>query len=244
MKNLSQMIILAILGVIVLPLLLIFSQKHQPAYANIQKTVTPTPKTTTGKIAVPNHTTELMQNWQEPLKGKNIVLDPGHGGFDDGTTSILGTHEKTLTLPTAKVVEQKLENAGANIIMTRTNNTYIPLQQRADLSNQNHADAFISFHYNWSNDPSVNGLTDFYYQKSKDNPLATDILNEVARTTGLKNDGPSFDDLEVLRNNSQPSTLIELGFLSNKQDDSVVESSDYRDNVALGVYLGLIDYFQ
>ena len=194
-------------------------------------------------ITTPTTSTELIQNSQESLKGKTIVLDPGHGGSDDGTTSIVGTHEKTLTLATAKVVEQKLENAGAIVIMTRTNDTYIPLQQRADLSNQNHADAFISFHYNWLNDPLVNGLTDFYYQKSKDSPLASYILKEVVKSTGLSNDGTRFDDLDVLRNNSQPSTLIELGFLSNKQDDSVVESSAYRDNVAQGVFQGLLDYF-
>jgi N-acetylmuramoyl-L-alanine amidase len=171
------------------------------------------------------------------------VLDPGHGGMDNGTTSIVGTPEKTLNLATATVVKQKLENAGAKVMMTRTNDTYVSLQQRADFSNHNHADAFISFHYNWSNNPSVNGLTDFYYQKSKDNALASNILNEVAKTTGLSNIGTRFNDLNVLRSNSQPSTLIELGFLSNKQDDSFVESSTYPDKVAQGIYLGLLDYF-
>jgi N-acetylmuramoyl-L-alanine amidase len=185
----------------------------------------------------------IVQNSKEPLQGKTIVLDPGHGGKDDGTTSIVGTHEKSLTLPTAEVIKQKLENAGATVIMTRTDDTYVPLLQRAGLSNQNHADAFISFHYNWSSNPSVNGITDFYYQQSS-NSLASDIINEVVQTTGLNNDGTRFDNLSVLRNNSQPGTLIELGFLSNKNDDSVVESSAYRDKVAQGVYQGLIDYFQ
>lgn len=185
----------------------------------------------------------VTQNSQNPLEGKTIVLDPGHGGIDDGTTSIVGTHEKTLTLATAKDVEQKLKNAGAHVIMTRTTDTYISLQKRADLSNQYHADAFISFHYNWSNVPTANGVVDFYYQKSKDKPLASDILNDVVKTTGLHEDGTRKDNLYVLRNNEQPCTLIELGFLSNKQDDAIVESSAYRDQVARGVYKGLVDYF-
>jgi N-acetylmuramoyl-L-alanine amidase len=83
------------------------------------------------------------------------MLDLSHGGKDDGTTSIVGTHEKPLTLPKIQAVEQKLENAGANVIMTRTDDTYIPLQQHEDISNQNHADAFISFHYNLSDEPFV-----------------------------------------------------------------------------------------
>lgn len=86
-------------------------------------------------------------------------------------------------------------------------------------------------------------MSDFYYQKSKDYDLATDILNKVVKTTGLNNDGTRFDNLEVLRNNTQPSTLIELGFLSNHRDDSIVENSSYPDKVAQGVYLGLLDYF-
>lgn len=188
-------------------------------------------------------TTTSIVDIQEPLKGKTIVLDPGHGGNDHGTTSIVGTYEKTLTLSTAQVVKQKLENAGAIVYMTRTNDTYIPLTQRAQISNQNHADAFISFHYNCYHDSSMNGLTDFYYQKSKDNTLATDILNEVVKSTGLHNVGTRFDDLEVLRNNTQPSTLIELGFLSSNHDDPIVESPAYRDQVAEGVYQGLLDYF-
>lgn len=192
---------------------------------------------------VTNVPTEVMPNSLEPLNGKTIVLDPGHGGIDGGTTSIVGTPEKTLTLETAQVVEQKLKNAGANVMMTRSDDTYISLPQRADVANKNNADAFISFHYNWANDTSVNGLTDFYYHKTKDESLASDILSELAKTTSLKNIGTRFNDLSVLRNNLQPSTLIELGFVSNKQEDSVVESQAFRDNVALGVYLGLLDYF-
>ena len=195
------------------------------------------PKTT------PSEKSVLMPNSQTPLKGKTIVLDPGHGGKDRGTTSIARTPEKSLNLPTAEAVKQKLESAGAQVILTRTNDTYIPLEQRAYISNLNHADAFISFHYNWSNNPSVNGITDFYFQKSS-NPLATAILNQVAKETNLTNLGTRFNNLDVLRNNKQPATLIELGFLSNQQDDTIVESPQFRDNVAQGIYLGLQDYFK
>ncbi|XJZ27275.1 N-acetylmuramoyl-L-alanine amidase [Bacillota bacterium Lsc_1132] len=178
-----------------------------------------------------------------PLEGRTVVLDPGHGGIDVGTTSIAGTYEKTLTLKTVKVVEQKLKNAGANVILTRSDDAYVPLEQRANLSNENKADAFISFHYNWLDDSSVNGVTDFYDQKSRDRRLAENILTEVVKTTGLKNAGTRFEDLNVLRNNSQPSTLIELGFLSNQQEDATVENPAYPDQVAQGIYQGLLKYF-
>ncbi|WP_160725080.1 N-acetylmuramoyl-L-alanine amidase [Bacillus sp. USDA818B3_A] len=216
------------------------SQLTQPAPTAKKKSGTTTELKTAKASDVP---TALTPNSQKPLKGKTIVLDPGHGGKDRGTTSITGTPEKSLNLPTVEAVKQKLENAGAQVILTRTNDTFISLEQRANVSNQNHADAFISFHYNWSNNPSVSGITNFYYQKSS-NPLATAILNQVAKETKLTNLGTRFNNLDVLRNNKQPATLIELGFLSNQQDDSTVESSNYRNSVAQGIYLGLINFFQ
>ncbi|MED1468974.1 N-acetylmuramoyl-L-alanine amidase [Bacillus salipaludis] len=225
--------------------------KHEPDKLHTQAVSTPpTSKNTTdhdkkspAPVTKSSQTPAAKTTTQGPLNGKTIVLDPGHGGVDIGTTSIDGTHEKKLTLETAKAVEQKLKNAGAHVIMTRTNDTYISLPERSNISNQNGADAFISFHYNWIKDPSVNGVTDFYFQKSRDNELASDILEEVAKTTKLENVGTRFNNLSVLRNNSQPSTLIELGFLSNKQDDAVVEGSAFNENVAQGIYLGLLDYF-
>jgi N-acetylmuramoyl-L-alanine amidase len=146
-------------------------------------------------------------------------------------------------LATVQAVANKLESTGANVILTRTDDTYISLKQRADLSNQNNTDAFISIHYNWSNNPEINGLTDFYYTQSKDSSLASDLLNEVVKTTGLNSIGTKFDDLYVLRNNSKPSALIELGFLSNRQDEIAAENPSYNNLVAQGVYLGLLDYF-
>jgi N-acetylmuramoyl-L-alanine amidase len=177
------------------------------------------------------------------LQGKTIVLDAGHGGKDNGTTSRMGTPEKDLTLGTAIKVEQKLESAGAKVIMTRTEDTYSTLQNRVDVAEQSKADAFICFHYNSSPLPFIKGLTSFYYNKSKDQALASDILNEVSTTTGLKNRGARFGNLYVLRNNTQPSTLIELGFVSNTSEDQTVETTTYQEQVADAVYQGLLDYF-
>ncbi len=172
------------------------------------------------------------------------MLDPGHGGKDAGTTSrFTGTHEKTLNLATAAKVEQRLERAGALVIMTRTTDIFIPLEDRAAVSNENHADAFISFHYNWSDDPEAKGISDFYYQAARDHLLAANILNEVAKSTGLEDNGSGWNNLSVLRNNTQPSILLELGFLSNQTDDATVENSGFPDQVAQGVYRGLFNYF-
>lgn len=183
-------------------------------------------------------------NKKLPLEGKTIVIDPGHGGKDEGTTGIHGVDEKVLTLKTALVVAKKLKAAGANVVLTRQTDTFLTLSKRVTIAEQNHADAFISMHYNFSIDSSaIHGMSGFFYHRAKDYPLAKSILDAVTKETGFKNRGVRYNDLHVLRENSRPATLIELGFLSNKIDDRVVKQSSYRDQVAQGVYKGLLTYF-
>ncbi|GGH87290.1 N-acetylmuramoyl-L-alanine amidase [Pullulanibacillus pueri] len=195
------------------------------------------PKTKSNDHKTPDH------QQTNTLSGKTIVLDPGHGGKDNGTTSINGVHEKQLTLETANKVAAKLKAAGAHVILTRTNDTYIPLQKRTEISHEDHADAFISLHYNYSQYPYVKGLQNFYYNQSRDGALASALHDALIKETGLSDRGDGYNNLYVLRNNSQPSTLIELGFLSNKTEETVVENDTFREKVAQGIYQGLLNYF-
>lgn len=178
------------------------------------------------------------------LKGKTIVIDPGHGGVDDGTTSLNGVHEKSLTLATANLLATKLKQGGATVYLTRSKDEYVSLQKRVDVSNRDHADAFISLHYNASPIHSITGITNFYYQSSKDQELASDIHQAVINATGFIDRGVKFGDLHVLRENHEPSTLIELGFLSNRQEENRVEQKAYQEKAAVGIFNGLLRYFK
>ena len=188
-------------------------------------------------------TSDKQPSIQNQLSGKTIVIDPGHGGKDDGTTSINGVPEKKLTLLTAEEVAKKLQQAGAKVILTRSSDEYLTLQKRVDISDSHQADAFLSLHYNYSQYSYVRGLSNFYYQKAKDEPLASAIHRSLIDTTGLDDRGVEFNDLHVLRTNSEPSTLIELGFLSNPQEEAVVEQASFRTKVAQAIYNGLNQYF-
>ncbi len=205
----------------------------------VQTTTTPDSKTSEPSTKVASNSIVTTNS----LSGQTIVLDAGHGGKDNGTTGVDGTPEKILTLQTAQAVQEKLEKAGAHVIMTRSGDTYPTLQDRVTLSNQSQADAFISFHYNSSPLHFINGINDFYFNKNRDSRLASDILKGVVQATGRHNRGTHFDNLYVLRNNTQPSTLIELGFLSNKAEDAAVHNATYQGEVADGVYQGLLNYF-
>ncbi len=87
------------------------------------------------------------------LKDKIIVVGAGHGGYDPGTSG-KSSIEKNLALTTAKLVASRLANSGANVFMTRSNDTFISLSGRVNVSEAKHADAFISIHYNASTSSS------------------------------------------------------------------------------------------
>ncbi|RCW51969.1 N-acetylmuramoyl-L-alanine amidase [Paenibacillus prosopidis] len=178
------------------------------------------------------------------LKGKVIVIDPGHGGDDPGA---IGTkyesNEKKLNLSTSLYLEDELRSRGARVLMTRTKDEEKPeLSHRVKISESAGADAFVSIHYN-SSENNTSGILTFYYSETKDRPLARAIENRLADGIGLKSNGISFGNLHVLRENDTVSSLVELGFLTNSKDESIVRGSDYQKKAAKAIANGLEDYF-
>ncbi|HYA95571.1 MAG TPA: N-acetylmuramoyl-L-alanine amidase [Terriglobales bacterium] len=114
-------------------------------------------------ISQPTHRGERSLTRTLGLKIGKIVIDPGHGGHDTGTVGPTGLNEKDLTLDVAlrlgKLIEQKL---GAQVVYTRTDDTFVPLEERTALANQAKADLFISIHANSSDDASARGIETFY----------------------------------------------------------------------------------
>jgi N-acetylmuramoyl-L-alanine amidase len=177
------------------------------------------------------------------LRSKTIVIDPGHGGEDNGTTGANGTLEKNLTLRSAKLLYDKLSAAGANVYLTRGNDTYISLASRVSYAESLNADAFVSIHYDSNPDTSVRGSTGYYYhdyQKS----LANEVYSSTINQTGLKNRGIRFGDFHVIRENTQKATLIELGYLSNPAEEMTLNSGSFQENAATGIYNGLARFFR
>jgi len=114
-------------------------------------------------VSQPTHRGERSLTRTLGLKIGKIVIDPGHGGHDTGTIGPTGLEEKDLTLDVAmrlgKLIEQKL---GAQVVYTRTDDTFVPLEERTAIANQSKADLFISIHANSSDDPAARGIETFY----------------------------------------------------------------------------------
>ncbi|MDQ0219315.1 N-acetylmuramoyl-L-alanine amidase [Peribacillus cavernae] len=183
------------------------------------------------------------QGAEQYLSDKLIVIDPGHGGRDRGTKGINGTLEKNLTLQTALLLQDKLEAAGAAVILTRNTDYYLALPSRAGISNNHNADAFISLHYDHAKNHLVSGVTTYYYhayQKS----LAASLNQSLGSSLQVVNRGYRFGDFHVIRENEQAAALVELGYLSNAAEESHVTSNQYQEAVSEAIFMGLEKYFQ
>ncbi|MEK4230112.1 N-acetylmuramoyl-L-alanine amidase [Solibacillus sp. FSL H8-0538] len=176
------------------------------------------------------------------LQGVTIVLDPGHGGNDHGTTGNRGTAEKEITTKTAELLKSKLRAAGADVILTRESDVYVDLRKRVAIAHQSVADAFVSIHYDAIEDTSVTGFTTYYtnsYQKN----LAEYVHSGLATKVSIRDRGVRAGNYLVLRENRQNAILIELGYLSNPNEERTIATDYYREQATLGIYQGLLNYF-
>ena len=175
---------------------------------------------------------------------KIIVLDAGHGGIDPGTSrgSVL---EKTVNYNVVNVYAQEyFKDSDIKVYYTRTTDTKIALQTRADFAASVGADLFISFHVNAHSNASVNG-TSVYYSKSNNNVtysglsssiLATEIAKRLSTSWSTKNNGILADKFVVIHNNSVPAVLVECGFITNNKDFEKIKDASYQKKAAKALY--------
>lgn len=186
----------------------------------------------------------VRDSMSNALLGKTIVVDAGHGGVDRGAEGVSKkTKEKEVNLIVAKLVAKKLEAAGATVILTRANDTYISLQSRVDVATENDADAFISIHHNSYKTSAMVGSMTFYYTNTADKELAKLIQADLIKHNGLKDLGARKGDYLVLRENPKPSVLVELGFLSNANEEATIRTTKFQENSAEGIFQGIVKYF-
>ncbi|MFD1428647.1 N-acetylmuramoyl-L-alanine amidase [Lacticaseibacillus mingshuiensis] len=178
------------------------------------------------------------------LSEATIVLDPGHGGTDSGAQSTSGGSEKTYTLALANKVGAALKAQGVNVIYTRSDDSFVDLAPRPAVAEKVHADAFISFHFDSTpNANTASGFTTYYYSVKKDKTLAT-YLNKSFTGLGLTNRGVEFGDFEVIRENTQPAVLLEMGYINDDSDYAKIKSAAYQQQIASDIVSGLTSYFK
>ncbi|VEF49620.1 N-acetylmuramoyl-L-alanine amidase [Bacillus freudenreichii] len=186
----------------------------------------------------------IHKNDVASLTGKTVVLDPGHGGHDPGAQA-LGLVEKELNLDIALRAEKLLKNAGASVIMTRSDDVFVSLAGRAGIANTSGADIFVSIHGNSFNG-SANGVETFWYGKYEELNsirLANTLQNRLVTALNLNYRRVAEGNFHVIRETQIPSALVEVGFLDYPGDAEKLRLSTYRQRAAEGILLGIIDYF-
>jgi len=177
-----------------------------------------------------------------------VVIDPGHGGQDKGATGISGLKEKNVNLTVALYLEELLRARGFNVVMTRKNDTSLTLAERAALAEKAKADLFISIHANASlNNKYASGTETYYYQNKKTSPqslyLASLIQQEVSAALKLPSLGVKKAPFHVLRETSMPAALVELAFLSNAVDETILASDHCLKLAAEALYRAVLRYY-
>lgn len=170
-----------------------------------------------------------------------VVVDAGHGGKDQGTCSgdIL---EKDINLSVAFLVAEKLEAKGADVLLTRTEDEKIDLEERAAIANRAEADLFVSIHCNYcEGDASVQGLECYYREGSEGGQaLAENLVASVQEESGIVNRGIKTADFRVIRKTDMSAILIELGYLSNGEECSMLTEKEYQELLAERIVEGIL----
>ena len=197
-------------------------------------------------VATPN----LSQT--QPLSGKIIVLDPGHGGFDGGTIGrFQQTKEAEINLAISLCLRTRLEYLGASVVMTRSDDNGLADSKKPDMAKRRElietsgADIVLSIHQN-SHPDSVNfGPAVFYLAGSEEGQRLAETM-QATLNAALNTEKPRkalVGDYYILKSGEMPCIIVETGFLSNAEEEAKLRDADYQQKVADTIADGVLNYF-
>jgi N-acetylmuramoyl-L-alanine amidase len=180
-----------------------------------------------------------------PLVGRRVVLDAGHGGTERGGMGALGTHEKDLVLPITLELARLLRERGAEVILTRETDVTVPLYDRPVLAEDLQSDLLVSVHANAipdGVDPATRRGAGVYVSHPQARPLAADLLAALVADfpqIGQDREGIFQRSLALTRPSSQPSVLVELGYLTRPTELRLLMDAGARTRFAASLARGL-----
>ena len=195
-----------------------------------------------------------------PVSGKTIVLDAGHGYPDQGAESSSGITEANINLAITKKVQSLLEQSGCNVILTRSDENGIydldattlrekkvtDIKNRVKIGNESSANAFVSIHLNKIPQSQYYGWQAFFKQNDKESEeLAKSLQEELNSSIQRENkrEALKITGKYIIEHVEIPIAIIECGFLSNPEEERLLQQNEYQDRIAWGIYNGIMDYF-
>ena len=196
---------------------------------------------------------EGTENAMFSMLDAKIVLDAGHGGWDPGKTGTGGANEKELNLAVVGKLAEYLEQGGAEVILTRESDDALGEGKRTDMAerrriaNESGADILVSIHQNAFPSAKVRGAQVFYHNSSGNGKVLAECVQESLRhrVDGSNNRQAKEDkDYYILRTTEFPAVLVECGFLSNAEEEKLLNDATYQEKLAWAIYCGILDYFE
>lgn len=187
-----------------------------------------------------------------PVSQKVIILDAGHGGWDPGKTGTSGEDEKNINLAIMGKLQQYLEQGGSTVFITRGTDEALGQGKRLDMAerkkiaNESEGDILVSIHQNSFPSSGVKGAQVFYHKSSENGKKLAELLQESLRTnvnSENKRQAKQNSDYYILRTTTIPAVIVECGFLSNREEESLLNEEAYQDKLAWAIYLGITEYF-
>jgi N-acetylmuramoyl-L-alanine amidase len=178
-----------------------------------------------------------------------VILDPGHGGSDEGA-KINFFHEKRITLLTTLALKKYLEEKDYRVILTRSRDVFVSLERRVSIANKTRAVIFVSIHYNASHSADAKGIEVFYYKgrnasrAKSSKQLADNILSHLIKGTEADSRGVKAGNFHVIRETDMPAVLVEGGFITNKEERMLLRDKTYLNRVAAGIADGIDHYLR
>lgn len=180
------------------------------------------------------------------LEGITILVDPGHGGSENGAIGCLGDKEKDINLSIANELKELLCLMGATVVTTRECDANVSLEDRVKMGRENCSNIFVSIHLNSIPDIKFDvhkhkGTSVYYYnQNSKD--LAKHVLNSVVNKLGTRNDGLRTASFAVIRPTEYVGILVEVAYMTNPIDSVLYTTEDFARDTAKSIADGIFNY--
>lgn len=181
--------------------------------------------------------------WNMGSFGKaDIVLDAGHGGKDQGASSG-NVLEKAITLVITEKTAEILENAGYEVGLVRDDDTFVELEDRIKYGNRKEAKVFVSIHCN-SAEEEADGIETFYAESKEESSqkLAKILQEHLITETGARDREVKTADYAVILGTEMPAALVEVGFLSDAGERTLLQTEAYQEKLAEGIAQGIIEY--
>lgn len=196
-----------------------------------------------------------LKKVSSPMPKYTIVIDAGHGGRDDGCSGINGSKESEINLKIAKSLEKYLKTLGINVILTRCDGNGLydagvdnyklsDMNNRLEIIEKSNADMVISIHQNSYKDSSQKGSQVFYQEGDEiSKGFAESVKSQLILHLPNARSESIEGDYYLLKESKLPAILVECGYLTNAEEEVLLNSEEYQNKVAYTIMCGVVRYF-